>query len=495
MHFLSKPIPGGIASISLVTLLAGGFAHASNLPALPSARSDQTDLFKRFIGDDQFTSNFYYLDRTAGASNKPTTQPWSGSYWPLQSGGIADPYNVGGSPWLHLTLREILGTDFARKRFEKRMSKIRDRINDLDSDTVDEMSPAEKYDLYLGDRDFSLTYSVWQSISEEVQTFGRIKLWEGSCQGWSTASIYSARPTHAFKVMSLDGRYLIPFYPDDVKALATLLWANSLIQDHTTLLGSLCTSTDPEYDPRTGKVLNTTCQGVNPGDFHVAILEMIGNRHESFVVNRTNNTQVWNQPIAGYELEYFNPYTDKKGSISESLVSRNNQDDIFARYRAPSTQSLIGVKMKLKYSSETKATHKTDNAEKDDNINTLSLKYDLELDGSGNIIGGEWRGSVDSDTEHADIPKFPGFIWKFDMKDPHALSIGDFNLPDQISAIDRQTLISLSKKASQFRYNHYKYDSNGRIVTDANGYYVVTRAELKPQPFSKVVNQLVDMAK
>ena len=386
------------------------------------------------------------------------------------------------------------------------MSRIRSKMNKdkLDDNTIRDMAPSEKYDLYLGDTDFSYTYSEWQSVTEQKAFIGGITFWEGSCHGWSTAAINEPRPTHVINVMSLDGKYLIPFFPDDLKALGTRLWANSLVQDHTVVQGMRCTQKNPKQDPTSGKVLDTTCEGVNAGDFHLSLLELMGERKQTFVMDRSNKRQIWNQPIAGYELKYFNPATGVEGDLSKSIVPRTSYADSYAKFRAPQAVSLVGVAMTLSYVAETAPSHAKEDSAAKDKIKKMEIHYDLELDASNTIIGGEWRNDADpadgndgspnnnnNDDTYSDetpsIPKYPGFLWKFEIAHPIAYSIADFDFTgDDVTKVDRAVVIAASKKAAQFRYNVYTYDAAGNST--------LKRKELEPQPLGKVVNALFQQA-
>lgn len=486
---MKKSISFSILPVVTLSLMLGMSAFASQ----------GSGTVQKFIGDDQFTSNIFDLTTHAGLTGAPANQPWSGTFWPLRAGSTANPYQER----FNFKLNILAATKKNIKRFSKRMVMLRDKIMEgkLDADTIRDMAPAEKYDLYLSDYDFSFSSAEWQSVSEQFAFVGQISMWEGSCHGWSTAAINEPRPAHEINVMSLDGKYLIPFYPHDLKALASRLWANSLVQDHTVFEGNRCNNKDPKADPRTGHITDGTCLGVNPGDFHVSVMEMIGNRKTSFVINRSYNTQIWNQPVAGYEMKYFNPITDKTGELAQSVVSSEHYADPFKSFRSPLARSIVGVEMKLKYISETTPNHDKTDTVKDDKVKTLKLRYDLELDANNKVVGGEWRNSSDPEAASADdssddgyndetanIPKRPGFLWKFEAKYPIAYSIGDFDIPgNDVTKADRMTVINASKKAAQFRYNMYDYAADGTAI--------LRRAELKPQPLQKVVGALFDLAK
>jgi hypothetical protein len=502
---IKRKISKSFQAMIPITLAMSSFSMAQTTGtaspvASPSAPS--VSVVANFIGDSNYTTNVYDLTAKVPAKASPVSQPWSGSYWPLHEGSIGNPYAEGGNDWINFVTRLVLESPGAEeKHYESRMAKIRAAVDSLtqklDDKTIDEMAPSEKYDLYIGDHDFSLTASVWLSMMEQVKVFGHIASWEGSCQGWTTAASFSPRPGKAIKVMSLDGKYLIPFYPDDLKALSTLLWANSLIQDNTVFEGERCVSNDPNFDAATGHVNDQNCAGVAPNDFHVTLLEMIGARKQPFIVDRSNSTQVWNQPIAGYELKYFNPISGDEKDLKDAVVKRSDYPDPYDAYRNKATVSIVGVHMRLRYVSETLPAHRaTDDASKD-TVKNLDLIYDLELDANSQIIGGQWRDSEDSDATHnqnddgeedtASIPKFPGFIWKFKTSTPMAMSVADADLPaTDLSTVNHEALLAASRKAGTFRYKLYKTDQNGNTVFD--------RAQLRPQPLEKVVTALVNLS-
>ena len=49
----------------------------------------------------------------------------------------------------------------------------------------------------------------------------------GICHGWAPAAFSIERPENGFTVKAADGVTDIYFWPDDVRALASLHWAHS----------------------------------------------------------------------------------------------------------------------------------------------------------------------------------------------------------------------------------------------------------------------------
>ncbi len=431
------------------------------------------DRIAQFVGNPDFYQSIELLDLQYGTRAKTKNQPWSGSYWPLYAGSVASPYAVP----------EFNGHEFNEvlALFRVRMSGLQANYTSLSPAIIENLSPSEKYDLYLGDRSFSLTNAIWDSVEAHALVNGKIEGWEGSCHGWSTASAYTPRPAHAISMLSLDGKTLIPFFPDDIKALDTLLWANSLIQDYTLIEGIRCQSNDPTLDPGTGRVMDTSCKGVNPGVWHLAVVGLVGAQKNSFIVNRQHNTEVWNQPVAGFEMTYSNPLTKKAGTLKESIVALSDLKDELHAFRAEGTAYLVSVQMNLSYVAEAGAGHAYQDTEENDSLASLDLEYDLELDADHHIIGGEWKWSKDA------MPDYPGFMWKFQSAQPMAMSIVDSLTPDvQSEQFTSEKLVPLSQRAAQFKYKHFR--------TGADGVDEVAFREAKPQPIAKVVNYLLELS-
>jgi hypothetical protein len=264
---------------------------------------------------------------------------------------------------------------------------------------VNQLSPAEKYDLLVGDMSFGLTQAMWSEgdKARDMMT-GQVEPWMGICHGWAAAAYMFPRPRHAVDVVAADGQ-TIRFYPDDIKALASLLWANA--PPSLRFVGTRCDVRDPQRDAN-GRILPESCFDTNPGTFHLAIVNQIGVDRRAFIMDATYDYEVWNQPVYGYEYRYFNPATRRAAdSLSEATVQRSSMaNDIFAPYRSPDCVYLVGIAMRTSYMMETYPDQSTSDGPNNDVRHTVDYHYDLELDGSGRIIGGEWY-----QTAH------PDFLW------------------------------------------------------------------------------------
>ncbi|HIF9067710.1 TPA: ricin-type beta-trefoil lectin domain protein [Photobacterium damselae] len=350
-----------------------------------------------FIGNKIIT-NLEALYNKAPHEYSLKPQPWSGSFWPTRRGGIgwryaANPNDFGHFSWADY--QKITWKDFYDYTYVKRPS------NSYHYWQINNLSPAEKYDLLVGDRNFSLTQAAWKvgQIFGGL-TAGDVNPWLGNCDGWSASALTLPRPTKPVTVKDYTGKDLI-FYPSDIKALATQLWTNSISENDYRQMGGRCYEYHPKKDSN-GRIIDSACRDINPGIWHIIVLNQIGIYHKGFVLDSASTAEIRNQPSVGYSIEYYNLQT---GEISQDpklvTISRNSYiNDDYSSYRSDNTTSIVGVKMKFTYVKEKFPNHRNNDSKSDDKLETQIYNYDLELNQDGKIIGGEW---------HTD--NHPDFIW------------------------------------------------------------------------------------
>jgi hypothetical protein len=333
---------------------------------------------------DTMLTTLEEMEKKGVTEGEVKVQPWSSSYWPLYNGQIAfryaDPNFPADSKSWNVKNKYLTGEGATIKN-------------------INQLSPAEKYDLLVGDADQSLTHSALATGEQYFNDTGKVETWMGICDGWSPASYKVSRPANAVEVNSADGRSTITFYPDDIKALASLLWAEN--SPSVNFIGGRCDSKKPETDEN-GRILDQDCFDTNPGTWHQVIVNQVGIMKRPFVMDSAFDIEVWNQPLQSYSYTYFNPSTLKKAKSLENatVAIEDMAADKFAKYRPKKARFLVGISMKVDYMDETNpSTAKTDSPKKD-SITEVSYEYDLELDKDMNIIGGEWY-------ENA----HPDFLW------------------------------------------------------------------------------------
>lgn len=318
-------------------------------------------------------------------------QPWSDDYWALYQGALGARYADRAFP-----RSENFGLN---KRYVDERT-VGDILMAANSSSVDTLSPAEKYDLLVGDKSGTFTKANWAQGESYFKNYGKVETWMGLCHGWAPAAYMLPRPRHSVKVLAADGRTKIRFYPADIKALATSLWAN--VRTPSKFIGGRCDDKAPKKEA-SGRVISEECFDNNPGTFHMAIVNQIGVAKRSTVMDATFDYEVWNHPILSYDYTYFNPKTRRAvKTINEGTVELSGKDswDKFAEHRSEEAAQLVGVSMEVTYLVETTPDHSKVDSEEADETNTVTYEYDLELDANGKIIGGEWYTN-----------KHPDFMW------------------------------------------------------------------------------------
>jgi len=271
---------------------------------------------------------FQYDFRQLPTGGEVENFPWSASYWPNRKGGIA-------------------------RRWQKTNTTIhlnRSRVRNMSVDNIAKLSPAEKFEIYIGKYSFSLSkrerkkgYKFWKAG------------WLGLCHGWSAAAIREPLPGN-FVVMTNPDGIRVKFYQDDIKALLTRAYAGGTEGD--IFIGSRSTDWDN-----------------NPGTIHLILTNMVGIYKKSFAIDRDKKKEIWNQPIHSYFYKYGEiQLFDRRTSWRASNRNKN-------------TKFLTDVEMTITYVDEHSGARKNPRPNK---LRHLYLKYSLELDGNYNIIGGEY---------------------------------------------------------------------------------------------------------
>lgn len=321
---------------------------------------------------------------------KLAESPWSDDYWALYKGELgaryADPNFPNSENW-----QKNWNYIVANPAAAIVTSRSASRINRL--------SPSEKYDAILGDTNSTLTKRMWADGKSFYDATGSVETWMGICHGWAPAAYMLARPRRAVTLVTPDN-IPIKFFPSDIKALASLLWAN--MPARTRFIGGRCNDKNPAMDQSTGRVISAQCFDTNPGTWHLAVVNQIGAAKRSMVFDVTFDYEVWNQPVFGYSYTYFNPQTRKAtNTLSQAKVAVSAYtNDKFKRFRSPIARSVVGVSMLVSYVVETAPSQREDDSPSYDSIQQVAYEYDLELDANDVIIGGEWYRN-----EH------PDFLW------------------------------------------------------------------------------------
>ncbi|MEZ4743198.1 MAG: hypothetical protein R3B45_12265 [Bdellovibrionota bacterium] len=316
---------------------------------------------------------------------------WSGNYWPTYKGGIANRWqenNFGNS--YHDYLYDVLTLE---------------EVNRLDQEALNKLSPAEKYDLYLGNKDFPITKREKRAVRNAVNSNGIVPYWFGLCHGWAPAAIFeNAGPGNSVEVVSRDNHKL-KFYASDLKALMVRVYADANTGSY--FLGGRCNDSTLERDLN-GRPIKSECRDANPASLHMVLDHYISRLKMGFVADIVIDSEVWNQPIVGYDFTYSN--------------YRDLADDPSYRHAAAGTKRLVDVDLQMEYLQESSPSRELVNPL----TSSTHLQYTLELDKNDYIIGGEWLSR-----------QHPDFLWQMRRKPDRA---GD-------SSLDYSVIQELWKKS------------------------------------------------
>lgn len=316
--------------------------------------------------------------------------PWSDDYWAIYKGILGARYADDSFPesedW-----KENADYIIANPATDILQSRSAFRINQL--------SPAEKYDALVGDENGSMTQRMWSEGKRYYDASGKVETWMGICHGWAPAAYMLDRPTRPITLHTPDN-VPIKFYPADIKALGSLIWANAA--SRTRFIGGRCNDKEPATDEETGRVISERCFDTNPGTWHLSVVNQIGVAKRSFVLDVTFDYEVWNQPVYSYSYTYFNPQTRRATeSLTDATIAIGDYDnDKFKRWRSSRTKNVVGISMEVKYIVETFPRQREEDKPSMDAVQSVTYEYDLELDAEGDIIGGEWYRN-----------KHPDFLW------------------------------------------------------------------------------------
>jgi hypothetical protein len=408
-------------------------ALATLTSAITPAAATQADeraldlqLVRGFLLDDHPYTNLFQINSVPGLRARTVSQlPWISSYMPAVMGYAGAP--TSGQSAIDLLLSFPFGTGYDLFT-SQRMPQLMAFRQSMTESQLDTLAPSEKYDLITGliGTEQSLTYQLWQQAKQNNDRDG-LSTWTGMCNGWSPASIVMKRPAHRIYVPSSDGRFMVPFYPDDIKQLASALFFNTTavesemrpeqfnIMGKMPMVGKRCNRKNVRRDD-SGFILDPECEDVTPHFWHIAIINLIGKQDQALVADIDSRAKVANYPLRGYEYGYFNPDSGKEGTFDSSrvLVSRFGKD-VFKAHRSPLAQSVVGVKMKVSHTGFRLTDHSVEDGPENDTTDTFELIYDLELAENGDIVGGQWRTTRDNVVSplfgSRPSPLHPDFIW------------------------------------------------------------------------------------
>ncbi len=335
-------------------------------------------------------------------------ESWSGDYWRANWGHSSYRYadGVKFKTWAEAIAAYAQPKDWTRL--------LQTRPEAAWPNTVLAWSPAEKYDLTVGDEAFTLTSQQKLEGETLVGEKGIIEEWMGLCDGWAPAAFMvpaAMKPVTVKGARGVD----VTWYPEDIRAMASLAWTHG---DYlANFIGGRCTTEKPATYPN-GRLVQQECFDSNPATFHLALGNFVGKLRKPFVLDVAFDWEVWNQPIVGYETAYFNPMAPDHFDADWKKVAIDYSAEFkaFDRFQKPLTRGvrqgktyddkgirkIVGAATTITYLDGSEAKHVPEPPAPV--LVRVTYTYDLELhakpDGRLYPQGGEWHQNA-----------HPDFLW------------------------------------------------------------------------------------
>src|SRR5262249_44546657 len=96
---------------------------------------------------------------------------------------------------------------------------------------------------------------------------------------------------------------VVTFEPGDLEALLSLAYTTV----DSKFLSTRCNrspngGTYSETFDNAGRINEAECRDMNAGSWHVLVTNMMGLKHQGFVIDQTTSDEVWNQPGWSYKI-------------------------------------------------------------------------------------------------------------------------------------------------------------------------------------------------
>jgi len=166
-------------------------------------------------------------------------KPWSDTYWPLNKKGVSNRWN-GDSSW---------------ESFADQQENAAAALAGAESyEATWTLSPAEKYDILVGDSGFALTKQGWDEYAK-YEDYEFSWGWMGHCHGWAPAACLERTP-QASVMATIDGKEML-FTEGDIRGLLTKAWASNETIGGTRFMGGRCNARTIERDEH-GRIVDGT---------------------------------------------------------------------------------------------------------------------------------------------------------------------------------------------------------------------------------------------
>lgn len=225
--------------------------------------------------------------------------------------------------------------------------------------------------------------------------------WYGHCNGTAVAGSRYQSPQMSVnrpKGCKTGSAGCVEFNPTDIRALLAEMNMNAKAKF---ISGRRCNLSMAEVKSRPAlrndPEIQDACDDVNPGSFHLALVNFLGRMKQPIIFDENQNDEVWNYSIYRYRSSFGSPL-DEPQALAELQLPKPPDTWVFNK----KARSWVKVTTTVFYRSSSNELNQYSGWT---NVNPQELTYEyvLELDENGDITGGEWVGA--SRTAH------PDFIW------------------------------------------------------------------------------------
>ena len=191
--------------------------------------------------------------------------------------------------------------------------------------------------------------------------------WDGLCHGYSATSLQYPEPEERM----ING---VKFLQSDIKAILAVYYHHQFKKEKikTSFLGTRCNEDLPET-MMVGDYGPPGCDDVNPGALHLALQKFITEDKSGVVMDIDRGPAVYNHPLIGYE------------------TINNGEFKFWYPDKALNTNKIYEFETTLKYLDvQTPEEENNIQGAKGQKVQTMKVKYTIEVDAFENIVGGEW---------------------------------------------------------------------------------------------------------
>ena len=176
---------------------------------------------------------------------------WSDTYWPNQEGGAAWRWQFGKT-------NESGGVAVNPHSYRLYSG---DQVSRMSDAQINQLSPAEKYDIIEGRFDYPTVQR------EKQRALPSSPKWFGLCHAVAAVTALYQEPQTQDVETEIGGQTrLVTFYASDIKALLALS-VNTSAAHYGAYMGVRCDKANSDY---------AECWDTNPASFYIALTNMVG---------------------------------------------------------------------------------------------------------------------------------------------------------------------------------------------------------------------------